>query len=364
MTPQDEEYARAHFVPAGEESLRLTTAGVLPPPSYVLPDGTAMVPRDHLALVELAGGPEHVEAWYVDALQQVGFSPERARATWADVLAGRRTELVSVLPTFVVDAERRVAQAAAALAVLADAPAGTARRHDALASLHEAVEGGFGVRGLDQVLLPLPPHDAAGPDGAAPLRRTWVDEVRTRWFSPVPPELPVRTERLVLREPRLSDAADLADAYGDPAFMRYLLTEPMTPAEVQVMLWRRREPGVPHRTLALTVEADGRAVGDLVLMLQGTALLTAELGWTVHPAHAGLGYATEAARALIRIAFEHYDVRRIVANLDGDNERSAALAERLGMRREVDRVDDFWSKGRWTPSYEYALLREEWDGQT
>jgi hypothetical protein len=30
------------------------------------------------------------------------------------------------------------------------------------------------------------------------------------------------------------------------------------------------------------------------------------------------------------------------------------------MRREVDRVGDFWSKGTWTSSYEYALLREEW----
>ena len=30
------------------------------------------------------------------------------------------------------------------------------------------------------------------------------------------------------------------------------------------------------------------------------------------------------------------------------------------MRREAHRLGDFWSKGRWTDSYEYALLREEW----
>ena len=30
------------------------------------------------------------------------------------------------------------------------------------------------------------------------------------------------------------------------------------------------------------------------------------------------------------------------------------------MRREVHRVADFWSKGRWTSSYEYALAREDW----
>ena len=50
-----------------------------------------------------------------------------------------------------------------------------------------------------------------------------------------------------------------------------------------------------------------------------------------------------------------------MANLDARNHRSAALCERLGMRREGDKVADFWSKGRWTSSYDYALLREEWE---
>ena len=90
---------------------------------------------------------------------------------------------------------------------------------------------------------------------------------------------------------------------------------------------------------------------------------SAEIGWTLHPTASGRGFATEAARALLEVAFEHYGLRRVVANLDAANERSAALAERLGMRREVHRLADFWSKGRWTDSYEYALLRSEWEAQ-
>jgi len=101
-------------------------------------------------------------------------------------------------------------------------------------------------------------------------------------------------------------------------------------------------------------------VGDSLLHLQGTGLSEGEIGWTVLPGHGGHGYATEAARAVLRLGFEHFGLRRIVANLDARNERSAALCERLGMRREVDRIADFWSKGTWTSSYEYALLREEW----
>ena len=37
------------------------------------------------------------------------------------------------------------------------------------------------------------------------------------------------------------------------------------------------------------------------------------------------------------------------------------LCERLGMRRESHRHVDFWSKGEWTDTYEYALLASEWE---
>jgi hypothetical protein len=30
------------------------------------------------------------------------------------------------------------------------------------------------------------------------------------------------------------------------------------------------------------------------------------------------------------------------------------------MRRESHKLRDFWSKGAWTDSFEYALLAEEW----
>jgi RimJ/RimL family protein N-acetyltransferase len=80
----------------------------------------------------------------------------------------------------------------------------------------------------------------------------------------------------------------------------------------------------------------------------------------VLPEHSGHGYATEAARELIRVGFEHYRLRRVVADLDERNDRSRALCERLGMRQERHAVADFWSKGEWTSSYSYALLADEW----
>ncbi|MBD3916416.1 GNAT family N-acetyltransferase [Nocardioides hwasunensis] len=195
--------------------------------------------------------------------------------------------------------------------------------------------------------------------GGPTTRQTWVDRPREEFLTPVPPIWPLTTERLVLRPFESEDGEAFVEAWADEAWTSMLLTRPMNRAEVVEMMRRRTTPG-SGEVVGLAVVHDGEVVGDVMLHLQGTGLSEAEIGWTMLPQHGGRGYATEAAAALIRLGFEHYGLRRVVANLDARNERSAALCERLGMRREVHRLGDFWSKGRWTDSYEYALLAEEW----
>lgn len=58
-----------------------------------------------------------------------------------------------------------------------------------------------------------------------------------------------------------------------------------------------------------------------------------EIGWTVWaPVAEGKGYATEAARAAIRHAFDDLGWNTAVSYIDPQNARSIALAERLGAR--------------------------------
>jgi len=63
---------------------------------------------------------------------------------------------------------------------------------------------------------------------------------------------------------------------------------------------------------------------------------SAEVGlfWALAPEHRGRGYATEAARALVRYGFETLRLGRIVATTAHDNAPSAAVMRRLGMRVE------------------------------
>jgi len=63
-----------------------------------------------------------------------------------------------------------------------------------------------------------------------------------------------------------------------------------------------------------------------------------EVGWTLHPAHWGRGYATEAGAAAVAWAFEHHDVDELVSVILPDNTASQAVATRLGFRWREDRL--------------------------
>jgi len=177
------------------------------------------------------------------------------------------------------------------------------------------------------------------------------------------PDLPLRTERLTLRAHQPADLDRLLEVYGNPDVCRYLLFEPWTPGEAETQLGKRvlrTDYGGEAEALGLVLDLDGAYIGDVVIFPFESQPRTAELGWVLHPSYTGHGYAEEAARALIRVAFEHYDLHRVIANLDGRNDASARLCERLGLRREAHHLQDFWSKGEWTDTLIYAALASEW----
>ncbi len=86
----------------------------------------------------------------------------------------------------------------------------------------------------------------------------------------------------------------------------------------------------------------------------------AEIGWVLDPAHQGLGYATEAVRALLRVCFEDLGLRRVVASAFLANEPSWRLMKRVGMRREGVGVRDSLHRDLgWVDGVVYALLADE-----
>jgi RimJ/RimL family protein N-acetyltransferase len=176
---------------------------------------------------------------------------------------------------------------------------------------------------------------------------------------------PIRTSRLLIRPMTSADADDLVVYQSDPAICRYLPFEPRGREDVVEKLARWSTA----LTLAgdgdywqLAIEAAGApgVVGDLYFEVKSAADGAAEIGWTLHPAHHGRGYMTEAAGALLDVAFGALRLHRVRAVLDPRNTASAALCRRLGMRQEAHFVEDQWFKGEWADTAVYAVLAREW----
>ena len=81
----------------------------------------------------------------------------------------------------------------------------------------------------------------------------------------------------------------------------------------------------------------------------------------------GLGIAVPALWPMVWLALAGYlfgprAKHRITASCDARNAASAAVLERLGMRREGHLRESTWAKGEWTDDLLYGLLHHEWPG--
>lgn len=80
-----------------------------------------------------------------------------------------------------------------------------------------------------------------------------------------------------------------------------------------------------------------------------------ELGYRLRKAAWGKGYATEAARALVRKAFTELGMTRVVAAALATNLASIRVMEKVGL----EQVGQFILPGYDPPAVKYALSREE-----
>ncbi len=180
---------------------------------------------------------------------------------------------------------------------------------------------------------------------------------------------PIATDRLVLR---LMTAADVQDVHAYQSredVCRYLLFEPRTLEQVSAKVDEFSTSTTlagdgDFLQLALELPATGdepaRVIGDSYFTIANAENSRGEIGWTMHPDFTGKGYAAEAARAMLGIAFRELGLHRVIAELDPRNDASIALCKRLGMREEAYLVKDLWFKGEWGDTGTYAILREEW----
>ncbi|MFB6807741.1 GNAT family N-acetyltransferase [Streptomyces sp. NPDC056387] len=178
-------------------------------------------------------------------------------------------------------------------------------------------------------------------------------------------DFPLVTDRLILRPFRPGDAEDVCDYQRRPDVARFMRWEPRGPQDVRVaveQMARETEPASDGDCLSLAVVEPGtdRVIGQVELVLLSVEHRQGELGYVFHPAHQGKGFATEAAAAVLGVAFDVLGLHRVIGRCHASNTASAGLLERLGMRQEARFIGTELFKGAWRDDLVYAMLRREW----
>ena len=188
----------------------------------------------------------------------------------------------------------------------------------------------------------------------------------------------METERLTLRRFTAGDVEKLVALDSDPEVMRYLNGGAPTPRavierEILPGFMTSYAPGGVHGVWALIERGGGAFLGWASLRPDIKRPGEASLGYRLRREAWGQGYATEAARALLRAAFRDSALQRVTATTYQDNHASRRVMERLGMTLALtfrytaedmaaDSATHVTTGDLWDgEDVEYALTRAEWE---
>lgn len=155
----------------------------------------------------------------------------------------------------------------------------------------------------------------------------------------------LETERLLLRMPRLEDAAAFRALYTDPVAMEFIggvhpdaATDPAWPVRKWLERWEKNGTG----PFVAELREDGVVVGragfhvwdsrtwEISTYEEAGEHAQPELGWAFIRTHWGHGYAREAAYAAREWGRDERGIEQLISLIAPGNVRSQRLAERLG----------------------------------
>ena len=185
----------------------------------------------------------------------------------------------------------------------------------------------------------------------------------------------IETTRLILRPFHEEDAADVFEYLEKPTVNCFACMKLNTMEEARNAALERAKDQEYY--FAIVLKETGKVIGEIDAHPESSQPDKAENFvedtfspcWMLNPAYHGKGYAYEAAHAFFDYLFHQKGARRIYAFTEDYNLSSQNLCKKLGMRQEglfmefVSFVNDTDGNPIYENTYQYAILKKEWEGK-
>ncbi|MBV7298981.1 GNAT family N-acetyltransferase [Enterovibrio paralichthyis] len=126
-------------------------------------------------------------------------------------------------------------------------------------------------------------------------------------------------------------------------------------------LWEKRLSNLPDDVYCLVAEEDGKVVGQLGFEANRRARRrhVGEFGMAVHDDHTGKGVASALLSAMVDLADNWLNLRRIELTVYSDNDAAIALYQKFGFRQEGVAVDYAFRNGKYVDALFMARLNKQ-----
>jgi RimJ/RimL family protein N-acetyltransferase len=177
----------------------------------------------------------------------------------------------------------------------------------------------------------------------------------------------LETERLILREPRMSDWKDVVEALGDIEVSRYLMkvSHPFTKKDsiswIKKNIEKWKEKDKEDYAFFIELKSEKKVIGGLKLDIDKHNMVGHTGSW-INRKYWKSGYITEAKIALNDWVFNKLKLRKLESGAALENIASNIMQKKMGYKYEGKRIKKFITKstGKIHDENIYGLLREDW----
>lgn len=176
----------------------------------------------------------------------------------------------------------------------------------------------------------------------------------------------LKTKRLILRKPRMSDWKDIVEGIGEYDVAKRLISVPYPYFKKDAISWLKKTiknwDKMEKRHFLIELKSEKRVIGCMSLDGINRFMGIAKTGSWINKKYWRNGYITEAKIAVNDFAFDKLKLRRLESQVFTDNKASNATQKKMGYKLEGVKRKAVKNKttGKIQNENIYGLLKEDW----